>query len=66
MNLDIKALYVAIAESQLSTKEILQKAGITPRTWLKARRGLPLRAQTAGRIAHALNVPVTALLPTEQ
>ena len=66
MNLDIKALYVAVAESRLATKEILQRAGITPRTWLKARQGKPVRAQTAGRIAYALNVPVTALLPTEQ
>lgn len=65
MNLDVRALYIAIAESRLATKEILQRAGITPRTWQKARTEKSIRAQTAGRIAYALNVPITTLLPTE-
>ena len=63
MNLDVIALYAAIASSQLTTDEILQKANIAPRTWVKARKGEPIRAQTAGKIARALNVPVLSLLP---
>ncbi len=63
MNLDITALYTALAESGLSTKDMLKRACITARTWAKARTGQPIRAQTAGKIAKALNVPVLSLLP---
>ncbi len=66
MNLDVIALYAAVANSQLTTQEILEKADIAPRTWVKAKNGKPVRAQTAGKIARALNVPVLSLLPQKK
>ncbi len=65
MELDTKEVYIAVANSQLETKEILKKAKITHRTWYKAAKGLPIRPQTAGRIAKALSVPVETLLKSK-
>lgn len=66
MKLDIRATLLAIAESQLTTKEILAKAKITPRTWFRARKGETLRPQTAWRIAQALGVSLEKLMAKEQ
>ena len=65
MNLDTNALFEAFAESGLRTKDILRKTKMSANTWLKARRGEPVSAQTAGRIAKVLGVPVKSLLPKE-
>ena len=63
IHFDVIALYVAVAESNLYTPDILAAAEISMRTWVRACKGKPVRAQTAGRIARALNVPVLSLLP---
>ena len=62
MKLDTTALYVAFANSGMKTKDILEKTKLAENTWLKARRGGPVTARTAGRIAKALNVPVKSLI----
>ena len=66
MKLDTHAVLLAIAESQLTTKEILSKAKITPRTWFRARKGGTLRPQTAWRISRALGVPLEKLMAKDQ
>lgn len=63
IHLDPVSLYVAVATCNLYTPDILALAEISKRTWTRACKGKPIRAQTAGRIARALNVPVIALLP---
>ena len=62
MKLDQTALYVAFANSGLKTKDVLEKTKLAENTWLKARRGGPVTARTAGRIAKALGVTVISLL----
>ena len=62
MNLDTTALYIAFANSGLKTKDVLERTELCENTWLKARRGEPVTARTAGRIAKALNVPVKSLI----
>ena len=63
MELDGKKLRVAVAESRLQISEILEKAGISQKTWLRAFKGKQIRPVTAGKIAHALSVTVKSLLP---
>lgn len=61
--LDKEKLFIAVAESTLKTSQILKLAKITHTTWVRACNGQPIRPQTAGRIARALNVTVKSLLP---
>lgn len=63
MELDSNKVRIAIAESRLQVCEILEKAGISQKTWLRAYRGKSIRPVTAGKIAYALSVPVQSLLP---
>lgn len=62
MKLDKTALYVAFANSGLKTKDVLERTELCENTWLKARRGEPVTARTAGRIAKVLGVPVMSLI----
>lgn len=62
MQLDTLRLNIAVAESGLTTKEILEKAKISTRTWARALKSQPIRPYTAGKIAQALTVPVQSLL----
>lgn len=66
MQLDTLRLNIAAAESGLTTKEILVRARISPRTWARALKSQPIRAYTAGKIAQALTVPVQSILIMKQ
>lgn len=66
MQLDTLRLNIAVAESGLTTKKLLERAQISPRTWSRALKSQPIRAYTAGKIAQALTVPVQSLLIMKQ
>lgn len=49
-------------EKALSQKAAAKKAGITLRTWQNAEHGRRVRSDTAGRIARALEVPLSEII----
>ena len=60
--LDGGLLDAALREATLSVGELVARAGVSPVTVWRGRRGEPVRARTARKLAAALGLTVTDLL----
>ncbi len=60
MRIDLKKLEIALAKNCMSEADL--RSGTSPQTLLRIRQGMEVRPKTVGKIAKALNVPVTDII----
>lgn len=63
MRLDRIQLVVVMAEKDVTIKALAEKAGVSRNTITAIKQGKSCSPTTASRIADALGVPVTELMP---
>lgn len=51
-----------LAERGLTCAEIVARSGLSNKTLYSARQGAEIRPKTAGKIAKALDVPITEII----
>lgn len=66
MKINLQKLQIAMANQEFSSKELSKKCGVSQVTITRITKGVQVaRPQTIGKIAKALNVPVTEIIETE-
>lgn len=60
MRIDPKKLELHLARACMSERDL--RNGTSPQTFLRIRRGMEVKPKTAGKIALALGVDVTAII----
>ena len=66
MKINLQKLQIAMANQAFSSKELSKKCGVSQVTFTRFTKGVQVaRPQTIGKIAKALNVPVTEIIETE-
>lgn len=66
LQVDSKKLLIAMAENQLEPAELAEKAGVPKNIVYAIRRGNYAKPKYIGKVAVALGVRVTDLLPDDQ
>lgn len=63
MKIDKLKLQIAMGNEQLSGKKLSERSGVSEVTIARLKKGVQeARPETAGKIAKALNVPVTEII----
>ena len=62
MKINVTKLLVAIGEQQMSIGELAEKSGVSRTTISAIKAGKTCRPDIAGKIAQALNIPLTDLI----
>lgn len=62
MKINITKLLIALGEQQMSINELSEKSGVSRNTISAIKAGKTCRPDIAGRIAQAINVPLTELI----
>ena len=66
MKVNLQKVQIAMANQAFSSKELSEKCGVSQVTITRITKGVQAaRPQTIGKIAKALNVPVTEIIETE-
>ena len=66
LKINLQKLQIAMANKAFSSKELSEKCGVSQVTITRITKGVQVaRPQTIGKIARALNVPVTEIIETE-
>lgn len=60
MRVDTKKLEIHLAKNCMSEADL--RTGTSPQTLSRIRKGMEVRPKTIGKIAKALNVPVTDII----
>lgn len=66
MKIDVNKMKIAMASSCMTLKEVCSSSGVRTGTMNSIINGSNVRPTTVGKIARALNVPVTAILAEEE
>lgn len=66
MKLNVTRYKILLAERCLTVKELAKQSGVTTMTLNKLKNGKCALPSTIGKIARALNVPVSELIKEEQ
>lgn len=62
MKINVTKMLLAMAEHQMSVNELAEKSGVSRGTISAIRAGKTCRPEIAGKIAQALNMPLTELI----
>ena len=62
MKLNVTKLLIAVGEQQMSFQELAEKSGVSRNTISAVKAGKTCRPDIAGKIANAINRPLTDLI----
>lgn len=65
MKIDLQKMRIAMADACMDSNDLIKAANMPYGTYGNIRKGFNVRPSTVGKIARALNVPVTDLLADE-
>ena len=66
MKIDLQKMRIAMADACMDSNDLMKAANMPYGTYGNIRKGFNVRPSTVGKVARALNVPVTAILAEEE